>query len=273
MNDEIELYKAYLREIQRYALLSQEDEEELSRLVEAGDRGALKKLVNSNLRLVVSVAKKFSASRKFSVMDLIQEGNMGLMAAAQKYHYSFNTRFSTYAYSWILQYMLRFVHNRTGAIELPHRKEELLRQINSVRGILSQRSGIEPSALEIAEYLGVGEGEVREAVFLSASVSSLDAECSEDGGETVGDLIPDMTYNPEELFMQKETECDVVRLLRQLPEKERIVIFSRFNFARKRHVATLRELSESLGVSTETVRQLEMRAVKRLRKVCAESAG
>jgi RNA polymerase primary sigma factor len=271
MNDEMELYKAYLKGIQQYELLTSEQEEELSKKIETGDKKSLNKLVNANLRLVVSISKKFSVSHKFSIMDLIQEGNLGLMAAAQKYHYSFKTRFSTYAYTWIFQYMLRFVHNKTAMIEIPHRKEELLRQISSAQAILSQGNGRDASASELAEFLEIDEREIADALACSYSYSSLDAECGDEGCETVGDLIPDRTYNPEDIYLKMEARGDVADLLKLLPEKERIVLFNRFNFARNKHIATLRELSESLGVSTETVRQIEMRAVKHLQKVCAMS--
>jgi len=270
MNDEMELYKTYLKDIQHYELLTSEQEEELSKKIESGDKVALKKLVNSNLRLVISIAKKFTSSHKFSMMDLIQEGNMGLMSAAQKYHYSFNTRFSTYAYTWIFQYMLRFVHNKTSIIEIPHRKEELLRQINSVQVYFNQANGRDANASELARYLNIDELEVAETLAYSYSFTSLDVECTDDSSETFGELIPDMTYNPEMIYLSEAAKVDVADLLKVLPEKERIVIFSRYNFARRQKTATLREISESLGVSTETVRQMEMRAVRRLQKVCQE---
>lgn len=269
MNDEMELYKAYIKGIQQYELLTSEQEEELSKKVESGDNLALKKLINSNLRLVVSIAKKFTSSYKFSVMDLIQEGNIGLMSAAQKYHYSFNTRFSTYAYSWIFQYMLRFIHNKTSIIEIPHRKEELLRQIKSAQVYFNQTIGRDATIFELSKFLNLSENELEEVFDCSYSYTSLDLECTEDGYETIGDLIPDMTYNPEEIYLSEEAKIDVADLLKILPEKERIVIFNRYNFARRQKSATLREISESLGVSTETVRQIEMRAVGRLKKVCA----
>lgn len=266
-----EIYKTYIKEIQNYALLTSEQEEELSKKIEAGDKNALKKLINANLRLVVSVAKKFNESSKFSQMDLIQEGNLGLMAAAQKYHYSFNTKFSTYAYSWIFQYMLRFVHNKVDMIEIPHRKEELLRQINAAQVYFNQQFGRDASAAELSEYFNLPEYEISEVLAYSYSYTSLDAPCSDDNEESVGDLMPDMTYNPEMLYMQNETKDDVVDMLKVLPEKERIVIYNRYNLSRKQHIATLRELGQSLGVSTETVRQLEIKAVKRLQKSLVEA--
>ena len=167
MNEEIEIYKSYIKEIQKYALLGVKEEEELSRRIEAGDQAAFRRLVNCNLRLVVSVARKFSVSHKFSVMDLIQEGNLGLMSAARKYHYSFNTRFSTYAYTWIFQYMRRFVHNKTSIIDIPHRKEEMLRQISSLQAAFNQKNGRDANVDELASMLGLGRDEVADALACS----------------------------------------------------------------------------------------------------------
>ncbi len=202
-------------------------------------------------------------------MDLIQEGNLGLIVAAKKYHYSFNTKFSTYAYAWVFQYMLRFVHNRTGVIEIPHRKEELLRQIDAASAEFAKDNGREPTTKEIARFLEISEEDVKSAKECSFAFTSLDVECSEDGTDTLGELLPDMTFNPEIEYLEKEARTDVADLLKIFPEKERLVIFGRYNFARRQRSATLREISESLGVSTETVRQMELRAVKRLRCVCA----
>ncbi|MBR4375049.1 MAG: sigma-70 family RNA polymerase sigma factor [Treponema sp.] len=268
MNDEVELYRFYINSIQKYALLTSLEEEELSKKIEAGDKKALCKMVNSNLRLVVCIAKKFSSSYKFSTMDLIQEGNMGLMAAAQKYHYSFNTRFSTYAYTWIFQYMLRFVHNKTAMIEIPHRKEELLRQISSAQVVFNQKYGRNATAKELSSFLEIDEAEIADALSCAYSYSSLDVECNDESGETVGELFPDRRFNPEDIYIENEAKGGIADLLKLLPEKERIVIFNRYNFARRQRTATLRELGESLGVSTETVRQIELRAVKHLQKVC-----
>ena len=116
------MLESYLKEIQRYPLLSADEEVVLAKKIESGDGEAVNYLVQCNLRLVVSVAKKFCGSYKNSIMDLIQEGNLGLMSAASKFSYTFNTRFSTYAYPWILQYILRYIYGKTSAISLPHRK-------------------------------------------------------------------------------------------------------------------------------------------------------
>ena len=264
----MEMYESYVRQIQRYPLLDYEQEIELSKRIEQGDVSACKELVQSNLRLVVSVAKKF-AGAKDCVMDLIQEGNVALMAAAGKYHYSFNTRFSTYAYTWILQYMLRYLNNKVSMISLPHRKDELLRRVTLARQVFVQKTGSEPTVAELASYLNVTEGDVRTVLSYEYTFTSLDTECSEEHNATVGDLLPDSTYDPERAYILHESKNNVTALLNSLPEKERLVIHYRYNFAHDVHAKTLRELSDDLGVSAETVRQMELRAVRRMQKAVA----
>ncbi|MCR5725604.1 MAG: sigma-70 family RNA polymerase sigma factor [Treponema sp.] len=262
----MEMYENYLSEIQRYALLTAEQEAALSKRIEAGDKAAFDELVRCNLRLVVSVAKRFCCD-KVSVMDLVQEGNLGLMTAAEKYHYSFKTRFSTYAYTWIMQYMLRYLYNCTSLIAIPHRKEEVLRKARKAQASLKQKLGREPDCREIAQYLHMDECELKGLMAYSYSISSLDAPCSEDGDVTVGELLPDSAYSPETLYLQDEARHEVTALLDTLPLAERTVIFSRYNFEHALHVKTLRELSIELDVSAETIRQMELRAVRRMRRL------
>ncbi len=262
----MEMFESYMKQVMRYELLDAEKEIALSKEIEKGNKKAVNELVQANLRLVVSVAKKLNASVKVSVMDLIQEGNIGLMIAATKYHYSFNTRFSTYAYSWILQYMLRFLYNKTSMIALPHRKDELLRRIAAAQNFFIQRTGKEASVPELSRYLGVPSEDIQNVLAYSYTFTSIDYECSEDGRATIADMIPDNKYNPEERLMVEETKSYVRDLVETLPEKERTVIYSRFNFQHGRQIPTLRELSASLDVSAETVRQMEIRAVRKMKK-------
>lgn len=263
----MEMLESYLLQVKKYSLLSAEEEIALSKKIKDGDKKALDTLIKSNLRLVISIAKKFTASNKFSMMDLIQEGNMGLMAAASKYNYSFSTRFSTYAYTWILQYMLRFIYNKTSMISLPHRKEELLRKIITVQNDYSQNYGREPSITELSECIGISEEEISSVLAFTYSVTSIDYECSEDGSSTLGDFIYDNKYCPERELMNKEERKSVMKMINLLPKNERDVIYHRYNLNQEQHVPTLRELSKVLGVSAETVRQMEIRAVTKMKKI------
>jgi RNA polymerase primary sigma factor len=260
----MEMYESYVKQIQRYALLTSEQENELSRQIQQGNRQALTSLVQSNLRLVVSIAKKFNMA-KFSIMDLIQEGNIGLMTAAEKYNYSFKTRFSTYAYSWILQYMLRYLYSKTSLIPLPHRKDELIRRVAAAQGFLFQSTGHEPDVTELSVYLGVPEQELHDVLRFSYSVGSIDSPCGEDG-VTIGDLLPDTTFEPEQNYMVQVRKNGVHRLVASLPAGEQKVIFNRYNLGCDLETKTLREISGMLGVSAETVRQMEIRAIRRMKQ-------
>ncbi|MBQ7159359.1 MAG: RNA polymerase sigma factor RpoD/SigA [Treponema sp.] len=266
----MEMYEIYTKQIQRYSLLTYEQEVVLSKRIEQGDVTARQELVQGNLRLVVSIANHFAMSRSM-LMDLIQEGNMALMVAAEKYHYSFNTRFSTYAYAWITQYMLRYLNTRVSMITLPHRKDEMLRRITAARQTLVQKTGSEPTVAELAAYLNVTECEVKNLLSYDYTFTSLDIECSEENGATIGELMPDVTYEPEREYFTQESKRTVGALVEALPEKERAVIRYRYNFNNDVHTKTLRELSHDLGVSAETVRQMEMRAVRRMRNIVSSS--
>lgn len=260
------MYELYLNQIQKYPLLDSEAEKEIAAKISEGDRKAVNRLVNSNLRLVVSIANKFRKAYKTSVMDLIQEGNLGLMAAAEKFSTKYNTRFSTYAYPWILQYMLRFVHNKTSMIAIPQRKEEVLRRLSNVKCEYTQVTGKEASKEDLAKICGISEGEMKEVMNCLYSYTSLDSECNNDGSATIGDLIPDFTYDPERTFFTEIAKNNIKQLVSELPEKERYVISGRYNFEGRIHAPTLRELGSSLGVSAETIRQTELKALKKIRK-------
>ena len=255
----------YVNQIQKYPLLTAEEEAELSHKIQAGDKLALNSLVNSNLRLVVSIAHKFSNSR-LSMMDLIQEGNLGLMTAAEKYHYSFKTRFSTYAYPWIVQYMLRYVNTRVSMITLPHRKDDMIRKIQSAQNYLFQQNGHEASSAELAVYLGIPEEKVRDYMSFAYTVASLDSEAGgEDSSLTMADMLSDSTYSPEALLLREEEKRGVRDLMHELPINEQKVIWYRYNFDGEMHTKTLREISKMIGVSPEAVRQTELRAVRHLK--------
>ena len=265
---EKEMFENYVKQIQRYPLLTAEEEQDLANKIQSGDKVACSKLINSNLRLVVSVARKFNTA-KVSIMDLIQEGNMGLMTAANKFSSTFKTRFSTYSYAWIMQYMLRYINNRCAIITLPHRKDEMIRRVEAAQSYLFQQTGHEATSAELALYLGVPETEMKKIMIYSYSICSLDVECKDDGLMTMADLIADTTFSPETIIMTEEKKKIIRSLMTSLPEKEQKVIWYRFNFDNCVHVKTLREISDILGVSAETVRQIEFRALRHMKAAVA----
>ena len=256
---------SYLNSIKKFSLLSAEEEVELSKKIQSGDKNAVKQLVNSNLRLVVSLARKMQASPSI-IMDLIQEGNMGLMVAAEKFSSDFKTRFSTYAYPWIAQYMLRYMNSRTSFIALPSRKEMMIRKIQKSQAYFFQQNGREAAIPELALTTGIPEDKIVEYLNYSYTVASLDVEVSDEGNSvSLGDLFPDMTYSPEELILKEEEKETVKSLMDSLPGKERCVLWYRYNFDGELHAKTLREVSKIVGVSPEAVRQTEIRAVKHMK--------
>ncbi|MCX7039258.1 MAG: RNA polymerase sigma factor RpoD/SigA [Spirochaetes bacterium] len=254
--------KAYFSQIKVAKLLTFEEELALSRRIQAGDENARRQLIESNLRLVVRIAKNYLAP-EVSILDLIQEGNLGLMRAVAKYDFHKNVRFSTYASWWIKQAIVRSLSNKKRLIRLPHRQEEKLRKINKVYNTLSQVLMREPTLVEIAEEIGLEEAEVASIINSSSSVASLDSSASTESG-SLHDMVEDMSFNPESELMRRTVREDTLKLLDGLQEKEKQILLYRFSFlSGKRH--TLKRIGDELGISPETVRQIEIRALKKLR--------
>ncbi|HVO40767.1 MAG TPA: RNA polymerase sigma factor RpoD/SigA [Spirochaetia bacterium] len=254
--------KAYFNQIKKARLLTFEEELDLSRRIQKGDETARNLLIESNLRLVVRIAKNY-LTPEVSILDLIQEGNIGLMRAVSKYDYRKQVRFSTYASWWIKQSIVRSLSNKKRVIRLPHRQEEKLRKINKVYNNLSQVLMREPTLPEIAEEIGLEEDEVASIINSSSSVASLDSSVSADSG-SLHDMVEDFSFDPDRELMKKTLREDTLRFLDSLQEKERQILLYRFSFVSgRRH--TLKKIGDELGISPETVRQIEIRALKKLR--------
>jgi RNA polymerase primary sigma factor len=258
------LMKTYFKQIKAIPLLSFEEELELSKRIQRGDEAARKRLIEANLRLVVKIAHAY-ASEDTSLLDIIQEGNLGLIHAAEKYDHAKNVRFCTYANWWIKQSIRRYFVNKQRAIRLPSRKEELFKKIKAEQQELAQDLTRQPTFAEIGENLHLSAAQVEHVLNMTSSVVSLDSEC-EEGEPTTGiDLWEDYTYNPELEFLRNSSKADARRLLKNLKDKERAIIMCRYRFdVRAPH--TLKGISEKMGISPETVRQIELRALKNLRK-------
>jgi len=254
--------KAYFNQIKKARLLTFEEELALSRRIQKGEEAARNLLIESNLRLVVRIAKNY-LTPEVSILDLIQEGNIGLMRAVSKYDYRKQVRFSTYASWWIKQSIVRSLSNKKRVIRLPHRQEEKLRKINKVYNNLSQVLMREPTLQEIGEEIGLEEDEVAAIINSSSSVASLDSSVSADSG-SLHDMVEDFSFNPDRELMKKTLREDTLRFLDSLQEKERQILLYRFSFVSgRRH--TLKKIGDELGISPETVRQIEIRALKKLR--------
>jgi RNA polymerase primary sigma factor len=254
--------RAYFSQIKSARLLTFEEELALSRRILGGDEAARMQLIEANLRLVVRIAKNY-LTPEMSILDLIQEGNIGLMRAVEKYDYRKQVRFSTYASWWIKQAIVRSLSNKKRTIRLPHRQEEKLRKINKIYNSLSQTLRRAPTLQEIGREIGMDEKDVAVIVNSSTAVASLDSSSSEDAG-SLHDVIEDWSYSPDRELLQRSLRTDTMRFLGSLQEKEKKILMYRFSFAGgKRH--TLKHIGDEMGISPETVRQIEMRALKKLK--------
>jgi RNA polymerase primary sigma factor len=259
--------RAYFAQIKRSRLLTFEEELALSRRVLQGDDSARQTLIEANLRLVVRIAKKYM-TRDVSLLDLIQEGNLGLIKAASKYDFRKNVRFSTYASWWIKQAIVRALSNKRRTIRLPHRKEEKLRKINKAYNSLSQELKRAPRSEEIARELGLKKREVEMIVQLSNAVVSLDGPTQEDSG-TLQDVIEDNSYIPEKDLLRENLRERTLKFLETLLEKEKQILLYRFAFYGGKKY-TLKKIGDEMGISPETVRQIEIRALRKLKENAEE---
>jgi RNA polymerase primary sigma factor len=257
-----DILKSYFDQIRRTPLLSFEEELDLSRRVQAGDGAARDHLIKANLRLVVKMARQFSCP-DVPLIDLIQEGNLGLIRAAQKYDHAKNVRFSTYASWWIKQAITRSLANKRRAIRIPHRKEEALKKIQRAYTVLSQLYSRQPSTEEIGKEIGMSAANVESILEMSNAMVSLDMETSIENGCLL-DVYEDTTYAPDKEVLNVSVRDNTLSFLEQLMEKEKQILMYRFEFYNGRKY-TLKKVGEELGISPETVRQIEIRALNKLR--------
>ena len=257
------LLETYFKQIKIFHLLTFEEELELSKRVQKEDTEALHKLVNSNLRLVVKIAGAYN-KYEIPILDIIQEGNLGLIHAAKKYDYRKNVRFCTYSSWWIRQFISRFISNKRRMIRLPVRKEEALRKIQNAYHFLCQTLMHPPANSDIARELGIPAGDVDKIVNMASGFTPNDQNilCEEFG--SIIDVQEDYTYCPERNFLKKLFHDSTARVLSGLKEREKRVISYRYQLNGCEH-HTLREIGDKFNISPETVRQIEMRALKKIR--------
>ncbi len=259
--------KAYFKQIQRNSLLSFDEELELSRRIQDGDEIARQKLIESNLRLVVKISKSYVTS-DVNFLDVIQEGNLGLIKAASKYDHKKNVRFSTYAAWWIKQSIVRALSKKRRTIRLPHRKEELLKNIQKTYYLLNQELARKPSLEEISSELNESTEDIASILNSSGTVFSLDSTFDDDSG-TLMDIYEDQSYNPDDELIRKSFREETMKFLEYLLEKEKQILLYRFSFYGGKKY-TLKHIGEEMGISPETVRQIEIRAIKKLREHAVE---
>ena len=256
----------YLNDIGHNALLTSDQERELARRVVMGDFEARQKMIEHNLRLVVNIAKHY-INRGMALLDLIEEGNIGLMHALEKFDPERGFRFSTYATWWIRQSIERAIMNQSRTIRLPvHVIKELNVYLRAQRHLEAQM-GREPTAEDIAHLLGKAVNDVRRVLNLNERMASLDAPLDIDPMLSIGESIPDeQQEGPEAVFHNAEVERYVREWLGQLNDKQRMVIERRYGL-NGYDVCTLEDLAESLSLTRERVRQIQIEALEGLRRL------
>ncbi|MBQ4600907.1 MAG: sigma-70 family RNA polymerase sigma factor [Oscillospiraceae bacterium] len=258
----------YLQQIRRYPLLTAEEERELAKRCAQGDQEAVRQMVNSNLRLVVSVAREY-AGQGVPLLDLIQEGSIGLLAAARKFDYALDYRFSTYATKWIRQGVTRCLMNHGGVIRVPLHTLERIRKVNAAKQALLQETGKVPTAEQISERCGIGADKVKKYLQINPETCSLDAPLTEDEDGTLGLLMEDIRApQPQEELVRQELKNTLDSLLGQLPQRQQLLL--RLRFGMEDGICySLEAIGTRLGISKERSRQIEQQAIQRLQKLSA----
>ena len=255
--------RMYLKEIGRVQLLTAENEVELARRIEEGDEEAKRRLAEANLRLVVSIAKRY-VGRGMLFLDLIQEGNLGLIKAVEKFDYRKGYKFSTYATWWIRQAVTRAIADKARTIRIPVHMVEKLNKVVHIERQLVQRLGREPNAEEIADELEMTPEEVREILRMAQLPVSLEKPIGEEEESALGDFVQDETaespFDTAQLSLRRE---DIESALGALPIRERQVIELRFGL-RGGPPRTLEEVGRAFGVTRERIRQIENNTLKKL---------
>lgn len=253
----------YLYQISADKLLTAEEEKGLSKRILKGDADARKMLINSNLRLVVKIAKGYLA-HDMELLDLIQEGNVGLIKAAEKFDFRKNVRFSTYASFWIRQSIARAISNKSRMIRFPHRKEERLRKISKAQQKLIRELGRDPHMEELAEETKIDEKDVRSILTLPNRIVSIESTSDSDLF-SLKHVVDDPKYSPDYTVLRNYLKEKTKQMLDILTEKEKKVLLLRYSFLQGERY-TLKEIGKKLEISPETVRQIEMRALRKIRE-------
>jgi RNA polymerase primary sigma factor len=263
--DDANILSMYLKEINRIPLLSAEEEFALAKRVQKGDEFARKRMIESNLRFVVNVAKKYQ-NQGIPLVDLINEGNIGLMTALDKFEPDKGYHFISYAVWWIRQSVMKAINEKSRAVRLPlNRTNELMQIQKAQRSLMKDLSTEDPTMEEIGTMTGFEPEHVSSLLSISRDLVSLDAPVFKDGSASnIGDFVEDETQNPEQSLLDASLKEDVRSLLATLSDKEREIIELRFGLEGKTPMS-LKEIGELYNLTKERIRQIEKKALERLR--------
>lgn len=256
--------RMYLKEIGRIKLLTAEEEIDLAQKIEKNSNVARKKLTEANLRLVVSIAKKY-VGRGMKFLDLIQEGNIGLSRAVDKYDWRKGYKFSTYATWWIRQAITRAIADQARTIRIPVHMVETINKLIRVKRRLMQEKGRDPTPEEVAKELGITADKVIEIEKISQDTASLETPVGDDKDSLLGDFISDNKPSPLDLTSKQLLKENIEEVLKTLSDREAKVLMMRFGLDENTSAKTLEEVGKEFGVTRERIRQIEAKALRKLK--------
>lgn len=264
--------KAYMKEIGAIDLLTSDQEQAIGDRITAGDQAAKTELIEANLRLVVSVAKKYNSNTSIPFLDLVQEGNMGLMHAVEKFDFTRGFKFSTYATYWIKQYIQRAIADQGRAIRVPVHIVEANNLINRTERQLTQSFGRKATPEEVAKELDMDMEKYTSIIEHSKSLLSMDKTINDDEDTDMNEIVGDnRAENPVEKMRKEATREMIIKVFDSLDEREKEIIMMRYGFD-DGEAKTLDDIGELVGLTRERVRQIEIKALRKLRQPARANA-